>query len=168
MTAYKELCKAFFTELPRREAIDRMLRELPAKMAQAISDYLAAPSGYVEPCKTAIDRVGRRTWQRCEDDCLQADSDGVYGFCISVRAEYDPGSLNHSIMYFAFSVEDFDEQSIQLRIKNLDGKISIADAHDPASYANAAKATIERLVSNLKNPKATSGSRAPIGFVSQP
>jgi len=72
------------------------------------------------------------------------------------------------MIYFEFFVEEFDERSIELRIKNLDGKISIADAHDPASYANAAKAAIERIISDLKNPKAIRGPRAPIGFGSQP
>jgi hypothetical protein len=43
----KEFCKVLFDEIPRREAIDSLLRELPTKMALAISDYLAAPSGCV-------------------------------------------------------------------------------------------------------------------------
>jgi hypothetical protein len=164
MTTYKELCEAFFKEQPRRIAIDRTLRELPAKMRQAISDHLAAPSGYVELNKQMSNEAGHRDWQRCEDDCLQVDKDGIYNFSICIRAGSQPGSLNYSTMYFTFSIEEFDEHSIELQIKNLDGTISIADASDPASYANAAKLSIERLMDHLKNPKPLRGTRAPMGF----
>jgi hypothetical protein len=168
MMTYKELCKAFFDELPRREAIDRMLRELPAKMAQAISDHLGAPNGCVGLYQPVADQMGHRTWQPCESDCLQADYDGIYGFCVGIRAQNQPGSLDFSMMYIQFTVEEFDEHSIELRIRNMDGSISIADAHDTASYATAAKITIERIMSDLRNPTALRGSRAPIGFGHHP
>jgi hypothetical protein len=164
MTTYKELCKAFFDELPWREAIDRMLRELPAKMAQAISDHLGAPNGCVGLYQPVADQMGHRTWQPCESDCLQADYDGIYGFCVGIRVQNQPGSLAYSMMWFQFTIEEFDERSIELRIRNMDGSISIADAHDAAGYGNAARVAIERIMSDLQNPTAIRGSRAPIGF----
>jgi hypothetical protein len=70
-----------------------------------------------------------------------------------------------SQFYFQFTVEEYDDKSIELRIKNLDGTISIADPQDTRSYADAARVSIERLLSDLKNPKPMRGSRSPIGFV---
>lgn len=161
MTAYQDLCKAFDHQLPRWEAIDRVLRSLPAKMKQAISTYLSAPAGSVALYQPMIDQAGHPKWEACGDDCLQVDHEGIYGFAIGVQLE------KFSMAYFQFTVEEFDEKSVVLKIKNLDGSISISDAHEPASYANAAKETIERLLSDLKNPKPMRGSRAPIGFVSR-
>lgn len=173
MVTYDELCKTFLKEVPRREAIDQMLRELPAKMAQAISESLGAPNGTVGLCRRVIDQMGHQMWEACENDCLQTDQDGIYEFGVSLRTGFQavaPGastyhvSLKYSIMYFQFSIEEFDESSVELRIKNLDGSIPIDNVHDPASYAGAAKLAIERLMDNLKNPKPMRGSRAPIGF----
>jgi hypothetical protein len=164
MTTYKELCEAFFNGEPRRLAIDRILRELPTKMKQAISDHLGAPSGYVELYKQMSNEAGHPEWQRCEDDCLQVDDDGIYNFSLGVRASVHSGSLNYAIMYFSFYVEEFDEHSIELQIKNLDGMISIADVSDAASYANAAKLSIERVMDHLENPKPLRGTRTPMGF----
>jgi hypothetical protein len=59
-----------------------------------------------------IDQAGHRTWRACEDVCLQEDYDGVYGFCIGIRTE------NFSMMYLQFTIEEFDEKSLELRIKN--------------------------------------------------
>ena len=42
-----------------------MLRALPAKMKQAISNYLAAPVGSVALYQPIIDQAGHRTWQAC-------------------------------------------------------------------------------------------------------
>lgn len=65
------------------------------------------------------------------------------------------------MLYFTFSVEKFDERSVELQIKNLDGSILIDNVNDPRSYANAAKKSIDRLISDLKHP---SSARGPIGF----
>ena len=165
MTTYQDYCKALLDEAPRREAIDRMLRVLPVKMAQAISDYLAAPDGCVGLYQCVVDAEGHRTWQRCQAaDCLQADYNGIYQFCVGIDTYVPAGSSNYSIGYLLFTVEEFDERSIELQINNLDGKISITDANDPARYVDAAKTAIDLIMSDLKNPKPLRGSRAPIGF----
>jgi hypothetical protein len=172
MTTYSELRAAFLNEVPRRAAVDKMLRELPAKMVQAISDYLRTPSGTVGLCCPVFDQMGHRTWQACENDYLGIDRDGIPQFGISINTAFDPDASNSTfvisanfwIMYFQFIVEKFDEKSVELRIENLDGAIPISNAHDPASYADAAKLAIDRLMDDLKNPKPMHGSRAPIGF----
>lgn len=164
MTTYQDLCKVFAKEAPRRQAIDRMLRELPAKMAQAISNYLAAPIGCVRLYHPMVDQQGRQVWQVCGDDCLHAEYNGIFGFCVGIRTEFESGTLSYSTLYFEFSVEEFDEKSMELRIKKLDGVISIANAQEPASYADAAKTAIDLLLRDLENPKRMRGSRSPIGF----
>ena len=68
------------------------------------------------------------------------------------------------MMRFLFYIEEFDAQSVELRIKNLAGTIPIKNAHDPANYGEAAKLAIGLLMNALKNPTAADGSRAPIGF----
>lgn len=85
MSAYEDLRELFLVEMPRREAIDLILRALPIKMKQAISYYLAAPSGtapwpttfyrcpttYVDFYSPLTDQNGHQTWERCEGDrCL--------------------------------------------------------------------------------------------------
>jgi hypothetical protein len=74
------------------------------------------------------------------------------------------------MMYFTFNVEAFDDESIELRVENLDGSIVIANTHDSASYAKAAAVAMDRIISFLKTPGKTRGPRAPIGFIlpSQP
>ena len=181
MAVYEDLCTAVFQDLPRREAIARTLRELPAKMKQAISDNLAAPTGvakfptglfhcptnYVDFYRVAIDQNGHRTRDRedCESDgVLLEDTSGVYNFCIGICLEATPGSYSAVMIYFTFLVEEFDENSVTLSIKNLDGQISISDVHDAASYGHAAKVAIDRLMEDLRDPTSARGSRAPIGF----
>src|SRR5215472_1510156 len=75
----KELRAAALADLPRHETIDRILRDLPAKMAQAISTYLSAPNG-------SIGVLG-----------LQGGHDGMYSFGISIHAADAPGSMTFSI-----------------------------------------------------------------------
>jgi hypothetical protein len=182
MTGYKELCNVFFEEEPRRIAIERILRELPMTMRQAISDYLAAPTGiaamptilfdcqtlYVDLYRPLIDKFGARTWERCEvDHNLWFDHDGMPWFGIGIYIEKTPGALttSMSMIHFTFCVEAFDEQSLELRIENLDGSIPIKNAHDRASYAGAAKLAIDRIMPDLRNATAGYGSRTPIGFI---
>lgn len=179
MSAYEELRELFLAEMPRREAIDLILRMLPIKMKQAISDYLEPPSGnamwpttvyrcpttYVDFYSPLNNKNGHQTWERCEGDCcLRLEHGGIYSFTIGVCIENTPGSMPATMLYFTFSVEKFDEQSVELQIKNLDGAILIDDVKDPRSYANAAKVSIDRLVSDLKNPLSARGS---IGFVTR-
>jgi hypothetical protein len=65
-----------------------MLRELPVKMAQAISAYLGAPNGCVDLYQPMIDQMGQRTWNLCGDNnYLQADYDGIYEFSIGIRMD---------------------------------------------------------------------------------
>jgi hypothetical protein len=180
MTGYEELCQAYFEVEPRWIATDRMLRELPHKMREAISDHLAAPTGnaglptmvshcataYVDLFRPMIDQNGQQEWERSTADrCLWAGNDGIYCFGIGVCIEKSPGALDASMIYFTFSVEAFDDRSIKLQIKNLDGSIVIENAGDAASYANAAAVATARIVASLKNPTAALGSRAPIGFI---
>jgi hypothetical protein len=180
MAGYEELCQAYLEAEPRWIATDRMLRELPHKMRQAISDHLAAPTGtaglptmvshcptaYVDLFRPTIDQNGQQEWERSTADrCLWADKDGIYCFGIGVCIEKSRGSLDASMIYFTFSVEAFDDRSIKLQIKNLDGSIVIDNIHDPASYANAAAVATARIVTSLKNPTTALGSRAPIGFI---
>jgi hypothetical protein len=54
--------------------------------------------------------------------------------------------------YFTFDVEEFDDHSIKLQIENLDGSIVIDNAHDLASYAKAAAAAMDRIISFMKGP----------------
>lgn len=164
MTKYREFWKAFSDEAPRREVIDRILRELPMKMAQAISDYLAAPSGSIGLFRCVVDNNGHRRWVLCGvTDCLQTDRDGIHQFSVGISTG-GPINSDYRIIYIQFNVEEFDEKSVALRINNLAGVISIADAHDSASYADAAKIATELLINDLKNPKPLRGSRSPIGF----
>jgi hypothetical protein len=44
LSPYEEFCKQIFKEGPRRSAIDRVVRERPVRMRQAIGDYIAAPA----------------------------------------------------------------------------------------------------------------------------
>jgi hypothetical protein len=175
MTGYEDFCQLWFDEQPRRDAIDRMLRELPMKMAQAISDHLAArrgpaklPSalyhksmGYVGLYWPVFDENGGQRWEPCEFDRYLRPDDGVYSFCIGICVE---NSSTSRMLFFTLHVEEFGDRSIELRVKNLDGSISIEDARDPASYANAARTVIERISNDMKNPMGLRGSRAPIGF----
>jgi hypothetical protein len=180
MSGYEELCQAYFEAEPRWIATDRMLRELPQKMRQAISDHLAAPTGtarlpttvsgcptaYVDLFRPTIDQNAQQEWERSTADrCLWADKDGIYCFGIGVCIEKSRGALDASMIYFTFSVEAFDDRSIKLQIKNLDGSIVIENVGDPASYANAAADATTRIVASLKNPTAGLGSNAPIGFM---
>ncbi len=69
------------------------------------------------------------------------------------------------MIYFTFYIEVFDENSVELRIKNLDGSIPIRNANDPVSYVDAAKLAMDRIKNDLKNPVAAYPSRGPIGFI---
>jgi hypothetical protein len=184
MTRYKELCEEFSKEELRQVAIDRILRELPVNMKQAITEYLAAPTGiaamptvvygcetsYVDLYRPTIDESGPQTRTRGDvDNCLCLDREGMYCFGIGIYDEKLPGSLttSFSMMHFTFCVEAFDEHYIELRIKNMSGSIQISNANDRASYADAAKLAIERIVDAIKNPTTAYGSRAPFGFTTR-
>jgi hypothetical protein len=95
---------------------------------------------------------------------LQADYNGIYLFSVGITTYIPASSLNYSIGYLLFTVEEFDDRSIELQINNLDGRISITDAREPARYVNAAKTAIELIMSDLKNPKPLRGSRVAMGF----
>jgi hypothetical protein len=181
VTEYDKLCQAYFELEPRQIAIDRMLRELPLEMRQAISDHLGVPQGaappptmvshistaYVDLFWPVVDHRGQRTWKRCDpSDCLRTTADDVYAFCIGICIEKERGSPNASMVYFTFDVEEFDDHSIKLQIENLDGSIVIDNARDPASYAKAAAVATERIISFMKSSGKISGGRTPIGFVS--
>ena len=133
-----------------------MLREIPLKMKKAISDNLSPPTeiaamptmlfgcdtAYVDFYCPVFDKNGERTWERCEaNSCLRFDHDGVPWFGIGIYIEKTPGVLttSTSMMRFLFYIEEFDAQSVELRIKNLAGTIPIKNAHDPANYGEAAK-----------------------------
>jgi hypothetical protein len=179
MTEYDDLCQAWFEEEPRRIAIDRVLRQLPLNMKEAISAHLAPPMGhavmptklynaqtaYVELYWPVLDVSGKRTWERCgADNCLRPDNQGIYTFHIGICIEKTRGSLNASMIYFTFTVEAFDDRFVELQIKNLDGLIRIDNVNDPASYRNAAKLAIDRLIADLRNPTTERWSRVPLGF----
>ena len=84
-------------------------------------------------------------------------------FIIGICMERTPGSLTSSMMYFTFSVESINLESVGLRIENLASQISI-DLRDPAGFAKAAEKTIDLLIDFLKHPPETLGDRMPIGF----
>jgi hypothetical protein len=179
MTRYQELSRTWFEEQPRRLAIDRILRALPTNMRDAIRSQLEAPSGlaqlpttihethtgYVELYWPRHDPIDGQKWDRCEPDCsLRPDEHGVYSFHVGICAEKGDGFQNSSMLYVTFTVEAFDDRSLELQIRNLDGTITIDDANSLASYSNAAKEAIDRLLVDLKNPRTARGSRSPIGF----
>jgi len=181
MTRYEDLCQAWLKEEPRRLAIDRILRELPMRMRDAITAYLAPPSGiaqmpttmyreqtaFVELYSPVSDQIGTTTWERCgAGQSMRPDRGGIYSFHIGICIEKAPDSLAASMIYFTFSVESFDDQFIELKIKNLDGSIRIDEVEDPTSYMSAAKTAMERLMDDLKNPRFEYWSRAPMGFTS--
>jgi hypothetical protein len=97
VTEYEKLCQAYFELEPRQIAIDRMLRTLPLKMRQAISDHLTVPQGaaalpttvsriqtaYVDLFWPVADHGGQRTWERCDaEHCLRTSADGIYAFVL--------------------------------------------------------------------------------------
>jgi len=181
LSAYEELCELFFKEDPHRAAIDRMIRELPVRMREAISDYIAAPAGiavmptivfgrhtaYVDFYRPLVGHSGGQIWERCDPDhCLGLDLEGRYWFGIGIYMEHVLGAMTtmFPMIHFIFCVKAFDETSVELVIKNLDGSIPIKNANDPASYADAAELAIDRIMNHLKTPAAAFESRRPIGF----
>ena|ERR1700733_14298282 len=112
-----------------------------------------------------IDQDGQRTWERCEPNrYFRVDRDGIYCFSIGINVQHGPGSLDAPFMYFTFSVENFDEQSIEPLVTNSDGIVQIG-VNDPDSYAKAAEATVAPIISDLQRPKLVLGARAPLGFL---
>jgi hypothetical protein len=164
MTIYEDLCRIYFEEEERRIAIDRLLRELPKKMAQAVNDYLAPPNSCVGLYPFLAGQNMNELWrQPCDvDDALLVKDDGRYAFTVGITVKREPGSVP-SMIFFSFCVEKFDEKSVELQIKNMSGSIRIDDAHDASGYAKAAKEAIDRIIGELKNPGAADGRR-PIGF----
>ena len=147
-----------------RDAIRSHL-EVPNGPAELPTAIYEAFTGYVELYWPRRDQIGGRKWERCDpDSSLRPDADGVYSFHVGICVENGKGFPSYSMLYVTFSVEAFDDRSFELKIKNLSGTIKIDDANNPASYLNAAKEVIDRLLVDLKNPRTARGARSPIGF----
>jgi hypothetical protein len=178
MTRYQDLCDAYFEWEPQQVEINRIFREVPPRMKQAIlghlqppsvtaempTHFLKTPTGYADLYRKGFDQNGEKTWERCPDhECLTLRADGIRQFVIGVCMERTPESLTSSMMYFTFSIESVDLQSVDLRVENLDSKILI-DLRDPSGFAKAAAQTIDLLIDFLKSPSGSHGNRTPIGF----
>ena len=97
-------------------------------------------------------------------DGLFIEADDVYKCCIGICFDNKVAPHAITMTYMVVSIEEFDERTITFCIANLDGTITVADVNDPASYDQAAKLTIDRLMEYAKSPASMSGLRSPLGF----
>ncbi len=179
ISLYDDLCVAYFSWEPTQVEIDRTFRSIPLRIRQAIVEYLGppaqpgalptfisgSPTAYVALYRTALDSDGEKKWEACADDqCLQLGSDGIRRFIIGICMEKNPGSSwSSSMLYSTFSVETISLETVELRVENLDAKISI-NLRDQAGFAQAAKRIIDLLIEFLKSPPTAPADRLPIGF----
>jgi hypothetical protein len=150
--------------MPRREAVDRLIREMPQKMKEALVEQLDAPKGlshhasdwfqesteYVDFYRPILRDDGSRWWDRegcAQGDGVYTDDAGVHGFCLGIVFESEDSPWFAT--FVTYSIEEFDERSAKLSIKNLDGDIPITDANDPNCYAHAARTSVDRLIDSL-------------------
>jgi hypothetical protein len=178
MTRYNDLCDLHFEREPRLRAIDQILRQLPEKMRSAIGDQLQAPDGsaglptdsfnrpmpYVGLYRQYFDRNGSKQWEPCEHDSeLTVDLDGGYSFMIGICVERSPNAFPCGMLWIKFSIESFSEQSVEIQVHKLGGRIAI-DAASDGSYTAAANEFVNRLLVQLKEASKHDGKPISIGF----
>lgn len=180
MTRYEELCDACMKREPQALAIDRIYRDLPLRLRQAISDYLGAPAGsamfpegamktptaYVDFYRRGIDVVsGKQRTERCErDECLVLDSDKIPYFTLGIWVERAPHSMQGWWLFLKISIESANEESADITIENQPGRITI-NLRDADGYAAVAATIIDRLIECMKQAGEGRGPYGSIGFL---
>jgi hypothetical protein len=178
MTSYNDLCDLHFEREPHFTAVDRILRQLPERMQSAISDQLQAPGGtaglptesfnqpmpYVGLYRQYFDRNGSKQWEPCEPGTeLTVDLDGGYSFLVGICVERSPNAFRSGMLWIKFSVESFSEQSVEIQVCKLGGRIAIDPASDE-SYASAANEFVSRFLTQLRELPKQNGKPNRIGF----
>lgn len=178
MTHYEEICTAYKSIEPLREALDRAIRELPGNLLRAFHASIGAPSGsaslpthvfghpvgYTHLYHQLSYEDGTKKWEPCEpDNSFTVDFDGILSFTIGLCMEVPLGTLRSANLYFTITIEEIDQVCATLKIKNAAGVIKL-NYTEQNGYEIAAAEIAKWIKDSLIDPKTALGPKALIGF----
>ena len=178
MTRYNDFCAAFFAQEPQAVEIDRIFRETPRLMRDAIRHHLEPPDepvgfpmafagkpiNYVALYRCGFDQNDGRHWEQCTDEeCLLIGSDEIRRFIIGIFMQNPENSMEYSTIFFTFSIESVTLKSVSLRIEKWPDEILI-EPFDQSGILKAAKKAVDCFFAILKKMAEDPADRSQIGF----
>jgi hypothetical protein len=178
MTRYNDFCAEFFAQEPQAVEIDRIFRQTPVLMRDAIRRHFeppdevpvfpmplaGKPTSYVSLYRPGLDQNGEKHWEQCGgDEGLLVGSDEIGRFVIGVFMQNPSTSMEWSRTFFTFSIESVTLKSVVLQIEKWPGEILI-EPFDEKGFLKAAEKAVDSFLAILKKLSEKPGNRNAIGF----